>query len=286
MEWLNEYQKHVEEAIEKFLSEQYPEQPWAMDQKTFREALLFAIRSGTKTRIHPILAMIVYEELLWITAEAGLFAFIGLEFIYTGFSLHLEMVDASRPRPLLLKHDMISTYGEPMTLLVGDALSNLGIDCLSKAGKMTIIREIMNTINSKGMVEWIIQDLLVDYAHFGEKEYISIHDEMESRLLSSSLVIGALFAGDAPDVMVDQLRRLWLFLGRAHQIGIDIALYEENTQKWISHEPNQYGVVDFLWIDQSKQLFEKLGVELINITTNFRSSKFEDIVHLFLERKI
>lgn|GEM_PF-3958405 len=48
----------------------------------------------------------------------------------------------------------------------------------------------------------------MDYAHFGEKEYITIHDEMESRLLSSSLVIGALFAGDAPDVMIDQLRRL------------------------------------------------------------------------------
>ncbi len=282
MEWILDYQKHIEGEIEKFLHEQYPE-PLTPDKKTFLEALLFAIKAGKPNRIHPILSMIVYEELLWLTAEAGLFAFIGLELIHIWFWLHSEIVDTQKARPLFAKHDMIAAYGEPMTLLVWDALMNYGIDCLSRSGKMTIIREVLNAINAKWMVDGMMQELLVDYAHYTEKEYISIHDEADARLMSASLVIWGFFAGETPEVMIDQLRRFGLFLARSHQIWADVALYMDHLQKWIPHQPNQYGVVDFLGIEKSKELLEKLRAELISITTNFQSSKFEDVVHAFLE---
>lgn len=54
-----------------------------------------------------------------------------------------------------------------------------------------------------------------------------MYDDELSRLISSSLVIGALIAGDVQDALIDELRRFGTFLTRMYQVRLDILSYEK-----------------------------------------------------------
>ncbi len=92
MEWLIEYKEDINNAIETFFSEHYHQTHITSEEKQFQEALLFAVHHDNPNRIHPILAMIVYEEVLGLTADTALPVFIGLEFIHIGLKLHSEIL--------------------------------------------------------------------------------------------------------------------------------------------------------------------------------------------------
>lgn len=91
---------------------------------------------------------------------------------------------------------------------------------------MNLVEEALHAIDDSGVVRGMTRDVLTDHTDITEAEYIALHDEETSRLLASSFIIGAYFASAAPEVLIDQLRRFAVFLGRIYQVKKDILGYE------------------------------------------------------------
>ena len=91
---------------------------------------------------------------------------------------------------------------------------------------MDLIEEAMHAIDDGGLVRGMTRDILVDHGAITEAEYIAMHDEETSRMIASSFVIGAYFASAAPAILIDQLRRFAVFLGRIYQVQKDITAFE------------------------------------------------------------
>lgn len=150
---------------------------------------------------------------------------------------------------------------------------------------MNLVEEALHAIDDTGAVRGMTRDVLIDHATITEAEYIALHDEEISRLLASSFVIGAYFASAAPEVLIDQLRRFAVFLGRIYQVKKDILAYEAREARGdMTH--TEHDVIDFLGIEKARNLFENLEFELLKMTRNFQSSKFADLIPLFVEGKI
>jgi geranylgeranyl pyrophosphate synthase len=148
MSWLTEYKTHTDTAIDAFFRDHYTGNITPNEQ-IFHEAISYAVKFGNPSRIRPILAMVVYEELLGLTAESALVNFIGLEFIHIGLLLHGDVIGIRRSFAYENMPPVMEKYGKPMTILVGDALVALGIEALTRLGKMSIIDEIIHAITDK-----------------------------------------------------------------------------------------------------------------------------------------
>jgi hypothetical protein len=46
------------------------------------------------------------------------------------------------------------------------------------------------------------------------------------------------------------------------------------------------GVVDFVWYEKAKNLYEELYIELMKMTWGFQNSKFQDIITIFKDRTV
>lgn len=150
---------------------------------------------------------------------------------------------------------------------------------------MNLIDEALRAIDDSGVVRGMTREVLLDHSTITEAEYIAMHDEETSRLVASSLIIGAYFASAAPDILIDQLRRFSVFLGRIYQVNKDIHEYESRTSaEQASH--TERNVIDFLGIEKAKALYDNLEFELLKMTRNFQSTKFADLIEIFKEGKI
>lgn len=147
---------------------------------------------------------------------------------------------------------------------------------------MNLVEEALHAIDDSGAIRGMTRDALIDHSNITEAEYIALHDEKTSRLLSSSFVIGAHFASAAPDYLIDQLRRFAVFLGRAYQVKQDLNAYEARLALG-NTEHEFHDVIDFLGIEKTRALFENLEFELLKMTVNFQSPKFADLVPIFIK---
>jgi geranylgeranyl diphosphate synthase, type II len=283
MEWIITYKQDIESAIDTFFSERFQREDVTKEEKRLRETILDAVKSGSPRRLHPMIAMVVYEEVLWLTADTAIPVFIGLEFIRISFSLHGQIAGTTDTDAKTGNTSFLKKYGETMTLLTGDALMTIGLECLAKGSKIDLVQEVLRWIDDSGMIRGMTRDVLVDHMSISEAEYIALHDEETARLMSSAFVVGALFASAAPDILIDQLRRFSVFLCRIHQVKKDIHLYEQSL--WHPEIEREKNVVDFLWIEKAKALCENLQFELLKMTQNFQSSKFSDLIDVFSEWK-
>ncbi len=145
MTWIEEYKDYINTAINHFFHEHYYEDV-TPNEKIFQEAVLYAVNFAEPTRIHPILTMVAYEEILGLTAANSVISIlIGIEFVHIGLTLHADAIDITN-HYLETDIPLIKKYGESMAILVGDALIELGTDCLSHSGKINIIQEMMQAI--------------------------------------------------------------------------------------------------------------------------------------------
>lgn len=285
MNWVEEYKQNINIAINHFFREHYRKEVSA-NETVFQEAVLYAMQYGEPTRIHPILSMVVYEEILWLTAANSIISvLIGIEFIHVGLSLHTDAIGivdhyADGDAPLIKK------YGESMAILVGDALVDLGFDCLSRGGKVNIIQEIIQATGDVGMIRGLSRDVLTDHNVISESEYIAMYDEEIAKIIGASLVIWAMMAGDVQQSLIDQLRQFWIFLARLYRVRLDVADYEKGKDSSNASFSRRRGVVDFLWYEKSKDLVSTLQFELLKMTENFQNPKFKDLVEFFMEKKI
>ena len=278
MEWISTYKQDIEFAIDAFFKERYQREDVTEQEKKLREGVLYAVKSTFSGRIHPLLAMVVYEEVLGLTADTAIPVFIWMEFIAISTRLHGELAGVKNP----YKSPDISfskKYGESMTLLVGDALMTMGLESLAKWSKIDLIKEALKAIDDTGIIRWMTRDILLDHTTISEAEYIALNDEEMARLITASFVVGALFASAASDMLIDQLKRFAVFLCRLYQVKKDMGIYEAS----LSFPPSERekNVVDFLGMDKTKALLENLQFELLKMTQNFQSSKFSDLIDYF-----
>lgn len=214
--WIEDYQQSINEAIDQYFAEHYAPSS-VQNEATLREAVIYAVSFGKGSRIHPLLAMTSYEEFLGITAESIVGILIGLEFIHTSLMLH---GDAAGVQNIYIREGLptVQKYGIPLSIVVGDILYELGIECLTRSGNMQIIRELLISTGETGFYRGVARDILTDHATISEREYLTMYDEKLARNIIASFVVGSMIAGDASQLLKDQYRQFGTFLARIYQV--------------------------------------------------------------------
>lgn len=283
-QWIQDYQRNINEAIANFFRDHYSGVP-GHNEATLREAVVYALSFGEASRIHTILSMVAYEEFLGITAESVTHILIGIECIHTGLMLHS---DATGVHNVYIGEWLptIKKYGEPLSIVIGDILYEIGIERLSQSGNMQIIREILASTGDVGFLRWVARDILTDHTVISEKEYLIMYDEKLARGIISSFVIWSMLAGDTSQLLKDQFRQFGTFLARIYQVWHDITLHERANTHPDAEINRERGVVDFIWYEKAKNLSEELYIELMKMAWWFQSSKFQDIIMIFKDRLI
>ncbi len=282
MQWTQDYKQDIEMAIDTLFAEHYKSENMTDEEKKMQEAVIYAVKLGDPARLHPMVAMVVYEEILGLTADTALPVFIGLEFLHIAMKIHKEILWIS-PKETLWTPRYSEKYGQSITLLIWETLTTLGIECLTKWWKISLVDEALHAIDDTGAIRGMTRDLLLNHSTITEAQYIAMHDEEMSRLVSSSFLIGAHFSSAAPEMLLDQLRRFAVFLCRIHQIKKDMDVYESSLS--MPSDERERNVVDFLWAEKTKALFENLEFELLKLTREFQSSKFADLIEIFTQAK-
>lgn len=286
-EWYDTYKTNVDEAIKEYFTKRYTALG-SPEEERFEEALRYAVMTPGK-RLRPILAMMAYEELMGLPGDVVLPYLIGLEMIHAYSLVHDDLPSMDNDELRRWEPTVWKRYDEATAILVWDALQIMGIECLASSNHIKVISEISKAIWDMGMVRWQIRDVMTDATALNQKEMIRLHDEKTGRLISSSLVVGALLAWVEEWQLFDQIRWFWVLLGRAFQVKDDILDHEgraENTGKAVGKDvKNKKGIVSYMGIEKTKKLLQELEYGLIDITNNFQTSKFADIVEYVVRRE-
>lgn len=283
-QWALEYQQNINTALRQFFAEHYSGQVWH-NEELLREAVLYTIMHEENSRIHTIIAMVAYEEFLWITAESAINTLIGIDFLHIGLLLHTDTA-AVRNIYTLGGLQTVRKYGASLAIVVGDILIELWIERLSQSGNMDVVRESLSSTGDSGYLRWVARDILTDHSTISEREYLIMYDEKLARSIISSFLIGSMLAWDTSQLLKDQYRQFWTFLARIYQVGYDISVHEQFLENKSTEISRERGVVDFLWYEKAKGLYDELYIELMKMTAAFQNSKFKDLVTLFRDRTI
>jgi geranylgeranyl diphosphate synthase, type II len=286
-EWYDTYKSNVDRALQEYFEKRYT-MVWSPEEERFEEALRYAVMTPGK-RIRPILGMLAYEELMGLPGDVVLPYLIGLEMIHAYSLVHDDLPALDNDELRRWQETVWKRYGESTGILVGDALQTMGIECLAESNDVKVIIEITKAIGDMGMVRGQVRDVMTHVSALSQKEMIRLHDEKTGRLISSSLSIGGILAGVNSGATFEQIRWFWVLLGRAFQVRDDILDYEwrvENTGKAVGKDlKDKKGIISSLGIDASKKLLGELEYGLIDITNNFQTSKFADIVEYVVGRE-
>lgn len=95
MTWIEEHRQYINTGINRFFHHRYRDDV-TESEKIFQEAILQTVQPEGHTRIHTILSMVVYEEVLGLlAADSVVDILIGIEFIHTGLTLHVDVANLS-----------------------------------------------------------------------------------------------------------------------------------------------------------------------------------------------
>lgn len=104
MNWIEEHRQYINNGLDRFFRNRYHDEV-TPSEKIFQDAMLYAVRPDNRTRIHGILSMVVYEEVLGLlAADSVVDILIGLELIHISASLHIEALFPQEQR----KEDALS----------------------------------------------------------------------------------------------------------------------------------------------------------------------------------
>jgi geranylgeranyl diphosphate synthase type II len=286
-EWYDTYKRSVDSALSDYLDKRYTKLH-NKEEEHFEEAIRYAVMSPAK-RIRPLLGMIAYEELMGLPGDVILPYLIGLELIHVSTLVHDDLpgIDADDMRwgqPSLWKR-----YGEGTAIIVWDALQIMGIECLAESRHIQVITEITSALWDKGMMRGQARDILTPQSGLDKKEMIRLHDEKTGRFISSSLMTGAILAGVVDGQIYDQLRWFGVLLGRAFQIREDILDYDgrlEETGRSLPKDTRKIkSMVTYMGIEKTRKLLQDMEYALIDITNNFQTTKFADMVEFVVKRE-
>ncbi len=286
-DWYPAYQEKVNLALKEYFDARYTEIV-SPREKEFQEALRYAVE-GEGKRIRPILAMIMYEEVMGLPWDAILPYLLGLELIHAYSLVHDDLPSMDNDEFRRGQLTVWKKYGESTGILVWDALQSMGIECLALSGDTRVISEIANAIGDMGMVRGQVRDVLSDHMSMEQKDIIRLHDEKTWRLISASLLVGAILGGMQDQTTIDRFRWFGVLMGRAFQVRDDILDYEGDEAtvwKLVGKDVAKgKGIVAFMGIERAKTLLAELEFALLDIASSFQTAKFSDIVEYITRRE-
>lgn len=198
--------------------------------------MLYSLKAGGK-RLRPVLVLALLNA-YGKREEDGIPVGCAVEMIHTYSLIHDDLPcmdddDLRRGKPTNHK-----VYGEATAVLAGDALltesfrlitSQLSDDVPADQ-KLRIIDELVTSAGALGMVGGQFDDMEAEQKQIPLSELESIHARKTGKLLTFSVVAGAILAG-APDDEIEKLREFSYHIGIAFQIRDDILDLEGSEEK-------------------------------------------------------
>lgn len=192
-----------------------------------KEAMLYSLEAGGK-RIRPLLLFAVIDAFQKDPA-IGLHAAAAIEMIHTYSLIHDDLPsmdddDLRRGKPT--NHIV---FGEANAVLAGDALLTYSFQLLAEApdssvpltSKLSLIRLLAQSAGAEGMVGGQVADMLGEDKDLNLKELQYIHIHKTGKLLTCSVLSGAILAG-ASEEQMEHLKTFAHHLGLAFQIRDDL----------------------------------------------------------------
>lgn len=204
--------------------------------EVIKESMLYSLEAGGK-RIRPLLLFATLEA-FGEKIEKGLLTAAAIEMIHTYSLIHDDLPsmdddDLRRGKPTNHK-----VYGEAHAVLAGDALLTYSFQLIAEIPnelttaevKLKLIQELAKASGAEGMVGGQVADINGEGKALTLEELEYIHVHKTGKLLTFSVVAGALLAQASPE----QIKSLSLFayhLGLAFQIQDDILDLEGSEEK-------------------------------------------------------
>lgn len=230
---LNEFLTTRKQAIEDYLFTYVQELSIPEELKS---SMLYSLKAGGK-RLRPVLVLALLNA-YGKGEEDGIPVGCAVEMIHTYSLIHDDLPcmdddDLRRGKPTNHK-----VYGEATAVLAGDALltesfrlitSQLSDD-VPAGQKLRIIDELVTSAGALGMVGGQFDDMEAEQKQIPLSELESIHARKTGKLLTFSVVAGAILAG-ASDDEIEKLREFSYHIGIAFQIRDDILDLEGSEEK-------------------------------------------------------
>ncbi|MBL7242033.1 polyprenyl synthetase family protein [Bacillus altitudinis] len=230
---LNEFLTTRKQAIEDYLFTYVQELSIPEELKS---SMLYSLKAGGK-RLRPVLVLALLNA-YGKREEDGIPVGSAVEMIHTYSLIHDDLPcmdddDLRRGKPTNHK-----VYGEATAVLAGDALltesfrlitSQLSDDVPADQ-KLRIIDELVTSAGALGMVGGQFDDMEAEQKQIPLSELESIHARKTGKLLTFSVVAGAILAG-ASDDEIEKLREFSYHIGIAFQIRDDILDLEGSEEK-------------------------------------------------------
>ncbi|CVM15919.1 geranylgeranyl pyrophosphate synthase [Streptococcus pneumoniae] len=230
---LNEFLTTRKQAIEDYLFTYVQELSIPEELKS---SMLYSLKAGGK-RLRPVLVLALLNA-YGKREEEGIPVGSAVEMIHTYSLIHDDLPcmdddDLRRGKPTNHK-----VYGEATAVLAGDALltesfrlitSQLSDDVPADQ-KLRIIDELVTSAGALGMVGGQFDDMEAEQKQIPLSELESIHARKTGKLLTFSVVAGAILAG-ASDDEIEKLREFSYHIGIAFQIRDDILDLEGSEEK-------------------------------------------------------
>lgn len=233
--------------------------------ESLKQAMAYSLKAGGK-RIRPMLLFAALET-YGHQAEAGLDAACALEMIHTYSLIHDDLPamdddDLRRGKPTNHK-----VFGEATAILAGDALLTYAFEIISRSKvyspeqAIELIRMLSFAAGPSGMVGGQVADMEGEQKELSLSELEFIHHHKTGRLLSFSVMAGALIGG-ADELEAALLETYARHIGLAFQIRDDI-LDVEGTEEEIgkpvgSDESNEKSTYpSLLTIEGAKKKLEE-----------------------------
>lgn len=230
---LNEFLTTRKQAIEDYLFTYVQELSIPEELKS---SMLYSLKAGGK-RLRPVLVLALLNA-YGKKEEDGIPVGCAVEMIHTYSLIHDDLPcmdddDLRRGKPTNHK-----VYGEATAVLAGDALLTESFRLITSQlsddvpvdQKLRIIDELVTSAGALGMVGGQFDDMEAEQKQIPLSELESIHARKTGKLLTFSVVAGAILAG-APDDEIEKLREFSYHIGIAFQIRDDILDLEGSEEK-------------------------------------------------------
>ncbi|WP_455662334.1 polyprenyl synthetase family protein [Pradoshia sp.] len=224
-----EYRRKIEERMKEIVSGLHT-------PESLKSAMSYSLEAGGK-RLRPLLVLAVLRA-FGKDPLIGLDTACAIEMIHTYSLIHDDLPsmdddDLRRGKPTNHK-----VFGEATAILAGDGLLTLAFGVLANqeqarlnpAVAIELVAELSKAAGAEGMVGGQVADMEGEQRdlHLSELEYIHIHKT--GKLLSYSILAGAILAG-ADEEEKKHLREYAYHLGLAFQIRDDILDIEGSEAK-------------------------------------------------------
>lgn len=200
-----------------------------------KESMDYSLQAGGK-RIRPMLVFAVIDAFGKETA-IGLPVACSIEMIHTYSLIHDDLPGMDNDSMRRGKSTNHIVFGEANAILAGDALLTHSFSVLSEMKQtevtaeqqLAIISEIAKCAGAEGMIGGQTVDMASEGKTISLEELEYIHEHKTGKLLSASVITGAILAG-ADEIQLEALRKFAKHLGLAFQIRDDILDVEGNEE--------------------------------------------------------